>query len=126
MYQVAIHNNCSKYPPSESMHAWTCLIMECCTFSKIPGSLRIFCQIKKYDERSVTPFSIGPEYTYTYNSQVVPYPENIRPKLCGCFSHLSHVIHKGVSKMFKLPFTPINEKADFLAHLIKSTIFRRL
>jgi hypothetical protein len=41
VYQATLQNRCSKYPPFESMHSSTRLIMDCHTLSKVPGRLRL-------------------------------------------------------------------------------------
>jgi hypothetical protein len=31
VYQVIVHNKCSRHPPAELMHSWIRLTMDCCT-----------------------------------------------------------------------------------------------
>jgi hypothetical protein len=44
VYRVTIHNKWSKCLPPESVHAWTRLIMDCSTLSKVLGRLRMVWQ----------------------------------------------------------------------------------
>jgi hypothetical protein len=41
VYQVAVHNKCSKCPPPESRHSWARLIMDCRTLSNVPAQLQM-------------------------------------------------------------------------------------
>jgi hypothetical protein len=42
-----IYNKCSKCPLWDSMHAWSCVIMDCCICSKMPGQLQIVWQASR-------------------------------------------------------------------------------
>jgi hypothetical protein len=56
VYGVTVHNNFAKYRPPESRQAWTRQIMDCRTFSKLPGWLQIVWQAPKVRWRIVSSF----------------------------------------------------------------------
>ena len=65
-YCLSSRNSCSKWPPPESMHAWTRMIVDCCTLSKDPRRLWIVWQIYKMRCWIGSSFSIGAEYIRCY------------------------------------------------------------
>jgi hypothetical protein len=63
LFRVAIHIRCSKYPPPESAHQGTRLIMYCRNFSKIPGAIANGLADMKMRGWSVSSYSVVSEYT---------------------------------------------------------------
>jgi hypothetical protein len=59
VYQVTAHNKCSKCPPSGPIHAWTRMIVDCRTLSKVPGRLWMVWEANKMRCWSVSAFAVG-------------------------------------------------------------------
>jgi len=58
-FRVTVHNRCSKDPPPESMHAWTRLIVDCSTLSKVLGRLRVVLQASEMRWWRLSSLSVG-------------------------------------------------------------------
>jgi len=65
--QVTIHNKCSKYSPTEPMHARTCIIMGCRTLPKAPGKLEMVAWSSKTCRCNALSFSFRAEYIKVFN-----------------------------------------------------------
>ena len=58
--QVTVHKEYSKFPPSKSTHAWTLLIKECRTLSKVQGRLRMVWRASTKHRWSASSFQCLP------------------------------------------------------------------
>ena len=73
--RVSVHSRCSKYPPLESMHSRTRLIMECTSLSKVLGRLRMVLQASEMRWWRLSSLSVGAEYTRSFS---VPTNKNLK------------------------------------------------
>ena len=74
VYQATLQNKCSKYPPSDSMYASTCLIKDCRTLLKVPGRLLMVLRQQNFVGEATLHFQVEVNFFYDAKTPSGPGP----------------------------------------------------
>jgi hypothetical protein len=86
VFQVTVHNQCSKCPPPETMHASTLIITDCLTTFIVPGAVANALTDTIF-VLSVCSFSVGVECTMVFK-----YLYRQKSKELGCTSKTKRLL----------------------------------